>query len=635
MSESRSGRGVSPYLRVFVKSWRGRIASGVLIAIMVSLILWLLQLPQWAVDLPLIAATVIVGGPLIVSVARGAVHWTFGADLLGMLALVTSAVLGEWLVASIIALMLSGGEALEETASTRASQVLEALAKRSPTMAHRRGTGDRLQEVDVKEVVVDDVLVLLPHEICPVDGTVLEGRGSMDESYLTGEPYVIPKSPGSGVLSGAINGMEALVIRADRTAQDSRYAQIVSVLERAEMQRPPIRRLADRIGVVYTLIALSLAVLGWLISGDPNRFLAVLVIATPCPLLIGVPVAVVGAISLAAKHGIIVKDPSMLERISTARTMIFDKTGTLTYGEPTLTEVTCAPGVTEVELLTLAGSVERYSRHPLAGAVTRAVEALPMRSVERVSERPGAGLEGIVAGRSVLVTGRKVIADSRPEMIAELPPEAGGLECVVLIDDAYAGTLSFRDEPRAGASEFIAHLSRRHGVVRTLLISGDRASEVQYLADRVGLDEAHASVAPEEKLAMVRAETALAPTVFLGDGINDAPAMTAATVGVAFGKNNDVTAEAASAVVLDSSLDRLDELMHIGRRMRRIAVQTAVGGIVLSSIGMVLAVFGLLPPIAGAIAQEVIDLLAILNATRVAITRRPMSDFHDRENESD
>ena len=225
------------------------------------------------------------------------------------------------------------------------------------------------------------------------------------------------------------------------------------------------------------------------------------------------------------------------------------------------------------------------------------------------------------------MTGRKAIALSHPGIHAQLPPEAGGLECVVVIDDAYAGTLAFRDEPRQGAREFIEHLSRRHGVIRTLLISGDRASEVEYLADRVGLDEAHASVSPEEKLAMVRAETMLAPTVFLGDGINDAPAMTAATVGVAFGKNNDVTAEAASAVVLDSSLDRLDELMHIGRRMRRIALQTAIGGIVLSCIGMVLAVFGLLPPIAGAVAQEAIDVLAILNASRVAMTRKPMSDF--------
>ncbi|CAB4946709.1 unannotated protein [freshwater metagenome] len=602
-------------------------AIGVLAAIGVSAALWALQVDPLVVKAPLVLMTVIVGVPMLLRVVMDAVHRRFGADLLGMLALATSAALGEWLVASIIALMLSGGEALEAAASTRASQVLEALAKRSPTIAHRRGADGSLADLDVAAVEVGDELVLLPHEICPVDATVLEGHGAMDESYLTGEPYVIPKSPGSSALSGAINGFEALVIRADRTAEFSRYAQIVGVLHRAESKRPPIRRLADRIGFGYTLFALALAITGWAVSGDPNRFLAVLVIATPCPLLIGVPVAIVGAISLAAHHGIIVKDPSMLERISTARTMIFDKTGTLTYGQPTLTSTSIGPGFTRDEVLAITGSIERYSRHPLAVAVMQAVADMPMLLVERASERPGLGLEGVVEGRRVLVTGRKALERTQPGIHAQLPPEAGGLECVVIIDDAYAGTLAFRDEPRAGASEFIAHLSSRHGVVRTLLISGDRASEVEYLAARVGLDEAHASVSPEEKLAMVRAETALAPTVFLGDGINDAPAMTAATVGVAFGKNNDVTAEAAAAVVLDSSLDRLDELMHIGSRMRRIAMQTAIGGIVLSSIGMVLAVFGLLPPIAGAVAQEAIDVLAILNASRVAMTRRPMSDF--------
>jgi heavy metal translocating P-type ATPase len=448
----------------------------------------------------------------------------------------------------------------------------------------------------------------------------------MDESYLTGEPYVVPKTPGSSVLSGAINGTEALVVAAERTSRDSRYAQIVAVLTKAESEQPPMRRLADRLGLAYTLIALALASLGWAVSGDPDRFLAVLVIATPCPLLIGVPVAIIGAIALAARYGIIVKDPSMLERISTARTMIFDKTGTLTYGKPTLSAVHAAEGMDRSRLLTLTASVEQYSRHPLATAIIDATPDVVHVPVTRVSELPGRGQRAVADGHSVLITGRAALAD-RPEIVAKLPAEAAGLECVVLVDDAYAGTLQFRDEPRPGARLFIEHLQGRHGVVRTMLLSGDRQSEVEYLAERVGLTEALSQVSPERKLEIVREQTAAAPTLFLGDGINDAPAMTAATVGVAFGKNNDVTAEAADAVVLDSSFERLDELMHIGRRMRTIALQTAVGGIALSSIGMVLAVVGLLPPVAGAVAQEVIDLLAILNATRVAMTRRPMTDF--------
>ncbi len=627
MSESRAGLGVWPYLRALAHSTRGRVAIGTVIAMALSGVLTLADAPEPWVSLPLMLAVAAVGIPLLLRVLRDAVHRRFGADLLGLLALVSSSILREWWVAVIIALMLSGGEALEEAASARASAVLDALAKRSPTLAHRRVPDGSLEDIGVVDVEVDDVLVLLPHEICPVDAVVIEGRGAMDESYLTGEPYVVPKVPGSAVLSGAINSTQVLVLRAGKRAQDSRYAQIVGVLERAEGQKPPMRRLADRLGAGYTVIALALAIIGWVVSGDPHRFLAVVVIATPCPLLIGVPVAIIGAISLAARNGIIIKNPAMLERLSTARTMIFDKTGTLTYGQPTLSEVTCAAEFDRADVLALIASLEQYSRHPLASAVMRAYGDAPLLSAEEVSEEPGRGLVGVVDGRRVTVTGRKAAAAADASITSLLPPESAGLECVVLVDGRYAATLSFRDEPREGAREFIAHLGGRHGVVRTMLLSGDRSSEVTYLAERVGLTEAHASVSPEQKLEMVRAETALAPTAFLGDGINDAPAMTAATVGIAFGKNNDVTAEAADAVVLDSSLERLDELMHISRRMRRIALQSAIGGIVISAIGMVLAVMGLLPPIVGAISQEVIDVLAIANASRVALLRRPMSDF--------
>ena len=619
--------GLTLYLRAFVATRDGRIAVATLVAMAVWGALRLAGLDDWWVDLPLIAVSVVVAVPLAISVARGIWERTVGADVLGLLAMITAGVMDEWLVAAVIALMVSGGLALELAATARASDVLAALARRSPTIAHRRDVHHGLVDLEVTDVAVGDEVVVLPHEICPVDGTVVEGTGSMDESYLTGEPYVVPKTPGSPVLSGAINGPDALVIRTDRTAQNSRYAQIVGVLRTAEAEQPPMRRLADRLGLAYTLIALALAVLGWVVSGDPNRFLAVLVIATPCPLLIGVPIAIIGAIALAARYGIIIKDPSMLERVSTARTMIFDKTGTLTYGRPALSNVDTGAGWSAEDLLRLTASAEQYSRHPLAVAIVTATEDLPRLVVEEVTETPGGGLSAVVAGRRVHVTGRKAITRDRPDVAAVMPAEVAGLECVVLVDDDYAGTLQFRDEPREGAREFIAHLGGRHQVTRTLLISGDRRSEVEYLADRVGLTEALASVSPERKLEIVREETAKAPTVFLGDGINDAPAMTAATVGVAFGSNNDVTAEAADAVVLDSSLDRLDELLHIGRRMRRIALQTAVGGIVLSAVGMLLAVLGLLPPLAGAVAQEAIDLLAILNATRVAMARRPMSDF--------
>ena len=627
MTPSRNSAGLA-YARAFVQTDSGRIALVVFGCLVLSGVLALTGFAEPWSWLPLAASGLLVGIPLAVVIVRDALRRTMGADLLGLIAILAGAALQEWFVVGVIALMVSGGAALESAATLRASQILDALAKRSPTIAHRLRADGSFEDVPVGNVLVDDVVVVLPHEICPVDGVVVQGTGAMDESFLTGEPYVVPKAPGSKVMSGAINSTMAVQVRATALSADSRYAQIVGVLTKAEHERPPIRRLADRLGAVYTVIALGVALLGWAISGEPERFLAVIVIATPCPLLIGVPVAVIGAISLAARHNIIVKDPSMLERIGTAQTMIFDKTGTLTYGRPVLVSVHTAPGVDEAQVLAWVASAEQFSRHPLASAIVEAVHE-PLPTPERVEELPGHGLIAYVDGHTIEVTGRKALLTRSPQDRDLLPAEAAGLECVIVVDGAYAATLQFRDEPREGAHLFVTHLPSGHGVVRTILLSGDRQSEVDYLAARVGLDEAYASVSPEEKLRMVREETLRGPTVFLGDGINDAPAMTAATVGIAFGQNNDVTAEAADAVVLDSSLERLDELLHIGARMRRIALQTAIGGIALSVIGMGLAVFGLLPPVAGAIAQEVIDVLAILNASRVGLTRKPMTDFNN------
>ncbi len=353
--------GVRLYVEALVSSAQGRVSIATLVAIASWVAMRLAGLDAWWTNLPLMVMSAVVAVPLSIEVGRGFLTRTVGADVLGLLAMVTAAILGEWLVAAVIALMVSGGKALEDAASARASAVLDALARRSPTVAHVRTADGALVDCDVADVTVGTVVMVLPHEICPVDGVVVEGRGSMDESYLTGEPYVVPKTPGSRVLSGAINSLQALAVRAEHTAADSRYAQIVGVLTKAEAEQPPMRRLADRLGITYTLIALGFASLGWAVSGDPDRFLAVLVIATPCPLLIGVPVAIIGAIALAARYGIIIKDPSMLERISTARTMIFDKTGTLTYGKPTLSRV-------------FVGAGRGGGRASLTGLVGRAVQ---------------------------------------------------------------------------------------------------------------------------------------------------------------------------------------------------------------------------------------------------------------------
>lgn len=576
-------------------------------------------------SIPLYLTLVIGGAPILIDIIRKLLKGQLGADILAALSIVTAVILGEYLVGAIIVLMLSGGIALEQYATRRASSVLEALAKRMPRIAHRK-LDSTLADISLDEVAIGEILLVLPHEYCPVDGVVIEGHGTMDESYLTGEPFEMSKAPGSQVLSGAINGESVLTIRATKLPIDSRYARIMQVMQEAEQRRPEMRRLGDRLGAWYTPAALVIALLGWGLSSDPDRFLAVIVIATPCPLLIAIPVAVIGAISLAARRAIIIKNPAMLEQIDKCRTLIFDKTGTLTYGRPALTDVICVPGFAKDEVLTIAGSLEQYSKHPLAAAIVKAAGDTS-RQVAAISERPGEGVRGIVDGRKVEITGRAALIANSRELPAGLPPPAGGLECLIFVDENYAATLRFRDEPRHESDSFVSHLSPQHGVSKVMLLSGDRESEVRYLAGKVGITEIHSGQSPEDKVEIVTAEAKSGRTLFVGDGINDAPAMQAATVGVAFGQNSDITSEAADAVIMDASLRKVDELIHIGQRMRVIALQSAVGGMALSIVGMFLAAMGYLPPVAGAITQEVIDVLAVVNALRVTLPFTELTDF--------
>lgn len=604
------------------------IAALSLLAIMIYLVMrFALGLAPGLAQVPLWFAYLFGGVPLVWGLLGNLWRREFGSDLLAGLSIVTAVLLGEYLAGTLVILMLSGGEAIEAYAVRHASSVLAALAKRVPSIAHRR-QGVSFEDVALDQVAVGDLLEILPHEVCPVDGTVVEGRGVMDESYLTGEPYQISKTPGVSVISGALNGETSLTIRADRLAVDSRYAKIMEVMRDSEEKRPKMRRLADQLGAVYTPVAVALAVLAWIISGDPVRFLAVLVVATPCPLLIAIPVAIIGSISLAAKRAIIVRDPGILETIDTCESVIFDKTGTLTYGKPELVDSSSAPGLDAGEVLKLIASAEVYSKHPLASAIVEAGrKAGGLYEVDEVSEKPGQGMTAKLQGHTVKITSRKQFALDLPDEVTMLPSVAGGLECVVILDGRYAATFRFRDEPRPEGKAFIHHLGGRHGIHHSMILSGDRQSEAEYLAARVGISDVRAGKSPEEKLAIVREETALRRTLYVGDGINDAPALMAATVGIAFGQNSDVTTKAAGAVIMDSSLRKVDELIHISRRMRRIALQSAVGGMILSVVGMLFAAAGYLPPVAGAITQEIIDVLAVLNALRVALPPKSLTDY--------
>ncbi len=516
------------------------IAVVTVIAIGAHLILrYSTHLPPWIYLGPLFFALIVGGIPILLSLGKKLWQREFGSDLLAGISIVASVAMSEYLVGSIIVLMLSGGTALEQFATRRASSVLDALAKRMPQVAHRQ-RGNSVEDIKLEQIQIMDHVIVLPHEICPVDGVVVSGHGVMDESYLTGEPFESSKTPGAKVLSGAINGDMALTIEAEKLAVDSRYAKIMQVMEQSQDKRPQLRRIGDRLGAWYTPLAVSVAVLTWFFTGDSSRFLAVVVIATPCPLILAIPVAVIAAISLSARHSIIIKNPAALEQITTCRTLIFDKTGTLTYGRPQMTDVLCGLGFSKDEVLQAAASLEQFSRHPLAGAVVRAAQdaKLALLEVTQMQEKPGEGLRGVVAGKSVRITGRGKVD---PKLASSLPPLASGLECIVFVDEQYAGSFRFHDAPRQDTKPFVHHLNPNHQVSRVLLVSGDRESEVRYLAQEVGISEVYAGQTPEQKVAIVEKETRRARTLFIGDGINDAPALMTATVGVAFGANSDIT----------------------------------------------------------------------------------------------
>ncbi len=605
------------------------IAALALLAILVHLVLRFgtRQKPDTEL-IPLFLILALGGTPLLYTLVRKLFRFEVQSDLLGGIAIVTSILMEEYLAGSIIVLMLSGGEALEAYALRSASSVLAALASRMPSIAHRKkdtGTAD----IALLDIAVGDLLVVYPHEACPADGIVVEGHGTMDESYLTGEPFQITKTVGSSVISGAVNGESALTVRTTEKPADSRYAKIMEVMRESESKRPHLQRLGDQLGAAYTPVALTIASMAWVLSGEPVRFLSVLVIATPCPLLLAIPIAIMGSISLCARRAIIIKNPAVLEQISGCRVAIFDKTGTLTYGEPKLTEQVIATGFLAKEVLTATAALERYSKHPLARAILDAAKAdgIDLRSASQVAEQPGRGLEGLVSGKRIQITSRTLLTRRRFAELDRIPPVEAGLECVVVVDGHYAGVYRFRDAPRNESRSFIHHLGPKHQFDRTMILSGDRDSEVRYLANLVGITEIFAQQSPAEKLAIVRKETSNAKTLYVGDGINDAPAMMAATVGIAIGQNSDVTAEAAGVVVMDNSLERVDEFIHISRRMRVIALQSAVGGMALSLIGMGFAFTGHLSPVSGAVLQEIIDVLAVLNALRAAFPPKVIHDL--------
>lgn len=599
----------------------------ILIILLIAIALHFVLSTQHYRDIPLIVAIIISGIPLIYQIIEKLFQKDLGADSLAALAIITAAYMGEYLAASLVLLMLASGQILETYAVRRASAVLLALAQRMPAIAHRKSK-KRIEDIAINDIQIGDQIVIYPHETCPVDGIVLEGHGAMDESYITGEPYYVSKVPGTAVISGAINGEALLTIKSERLPQDSRYAKIMKVMEESEQRRPKIRRLSDQLGAIFAPLALIGALLAWYLSGEAIRFLAVLVIATPCPLLIAIPIAIISAISLAAQRGIIIKDPTILEQLPLCTTAIFDKTGTLTYGRAELEDFIVFPGFKKDELLQQVASLERFSKHPLAESVVKAAHS-EFLEVDRVAENPGEGMVGYIKEHKIQITNRKSLKPEDLETVTSYAVQKPGMESIILVNDKPAGMMLFRDTLRREGVSFISHLAPIHKFKKIMILSGDRLSEVAYLAKKLGIKDIFASQTPEQKVAIVREETSKAPTLFMGDGINDAPALTAATVGLAFGAQNIVATEAAGAVFLESSLAKVDELIHISIMMRRVALVSAGGGMLLSMVGMVFAGMGMIPPVAGALLQEGIDVLAIAYALQLTWHSKVLVDVRE------
>lgn len=571
----------------------------------------------------------IVGGiPLLIQIFLKIIKGNLGADLIAFMALILAIYLQENVAGVLIILMLASSQALEEFASHRASFVLEALAQRMPTIAHLKSENNFF-DTEISKIKINDLIAVFPHEICPIDGEVVEGRGSMDESYLTGEPYRISKTIGSKVLSGAVNGESLFVIKTEKLPADSRYGKIMEVMKKAKEQKPEIRKLADKIGAIFAPVTIIIASTSYYFTHDLTNFLAVLTIATPCPLLIAVPIAIISAISISTRQGIIIKDARILEKLSICTTAIFDKTGTLTYGEPNISEIIALDEFSADEILQKTASLERYSRHPLAGSILKEAQKrnLILLDAQNISEKPGYGMIGNIGEQEIIITSRKKIHEFQPSKIP-LPDLSDGMECVIIINKKVVGILHFRDLERPESKSFINHLAPNHNFKKIILLSGDRASEVNYLAEKLGINNYFSSQSPEQKLEIVKRETQNAPTLFMGDGINDAPALMMASVGIAFGQGNNITSESSGAVILESNLLKVDELIHISIFTRKIILQSAIGGMVFSVVGMILASFGLISPAEGAIIQQIIDAVAIVNALRLTIIKNVASDIN-------
>jgi heavy metal translocating P-type ATPase len=572
----------------------------------------------------LLLTLVAVGLPVVFGTLRGIVHGQFAADVVASLAIIGATITNEYLAGCVIVLMQTGGEALEAYAVQRASDALGALLARAPRIAHRR-RGDQVVDVAVEEIESGDLLLVRPGELIPVDGLVLNGVSAIDESALTGEPLAVSHGPGEEVLSGSVSLDGALELRALRPSGESQYEQIVKLVQTAQEEKAPIGRLADRYAVFFTPLTLLMCVLAYVLTHRPEAVVAVLVVATPCPLILATPVAIISGVNRAARQGIVVKSGAALEQIGRATAVAFDKTGTLTAGTPVVQQVLPLNGDTADHVLRLAAGLEQFSGHQMAKALVEAGRVggrlLPMPS--EVVEAAGQGVSGQVEGRLMDVGSMAFAVEHGLGTLQNLEEArrsagAGGdAVAVVGIDGKAAALVLYQDPLRQAVIPLLERL-RRLGVRETVMLTGDDEATAKKIGRQAGITTVKADLLPADKVAVVRELLARHTVVLMvGDGINDAPALATATVGIALGAHGAaVSAEAADAVITVDDVGRVADAVAIGQHTRRVALQSIGIGIGVSGSMMAVAAFGYIPPTLGAVLQEVLDVAVILNALR-------------------
>ncbi len=542
----------------------------------------------------------------------------YGLDILAVVAMGAAIAVGEYIAAMIVVLMLTGGEALEDFAEARAARDLDALLKRAPVTAHRLESDApdaAVVDIDVDEVQPGDLLLVKPAQVVPVDGELLTDEATFDESSLTGESLPVHRTAGDAIMSGSLNGERAVRLRATATAANSQYQQIIALVQQAEEAKAPTVRIADRYAVPFTVVSLIVAGLAWYLSGDPVRFAAVLVLATPCPLLIAAPVAFMGGMSAAARSGIIVKGGATLEALARAKAVAFDKTGTLSHGEPELVKVIPANGTPADDLLRLAASAEQYSSHVLARGIIDAAleEGLTLSASHDAEEIATNGVRATVDGRRVVI-GKLAFVRAEDPSADSVPLEAGQTSVAMAVDGRFAGTLLLADKLRDNAAHTVDEL-RALGLTDVVMLTGDNRDTARALAGQAGIEDVHAELLPADKVDLV--SRMQGPVIMVGDGVNDAPVLAAADVGIAMGARGSTAAsESADAVIVRDDVERVVRAVEVGQHTYKVALTAIWIGIVLSLGLMVVAAFGHIPPVVGALTQEFVDLAAILYALR-------------------